>query len=100
MNASWPVKSGHPCIGCSERDFWDRFTPFYERLSEVEGFGVEAQADKVGSALVGLAAAGVAAHGVYTWLVRKGTHPEGELIQSEELRKTLKKEERHKEGEK
>jgi hydrogenase small subunit len=100
MNASWPVKAGHPCIGCSERDFWDRFTPFYERLSPVEGFGVEAQADKVGSALVGLAAAGVAAHGAYTWLVRKGTHPEGELIKTEELKETLKKERHHKEDEK
>ncbi|MCP4691928.1 MAG: hydrogenase small subunit, partial [Desulfobacterales bacterium] len=25
---SWPVEAGHPCIGCSEPDFWDKFTPF------------------------------------------------------------------------
>jgi len=29
---SWPVEAGHPCLGCSEPDFWDRFTPFYEEL--------------------------------------------------------------------
>ena len=27
---SWPVKSGHPCIGCSEPNFWDNLSPFYE----------------------------------------------------------------------
>lgn len=26
---SWPVQAGHPCIGCSEPDFWDKMTPFY-----------------------------------------------------------------------
>jgi [NiFe] hydrogenase small subunit len=26
---SWPVQAGHPCIGCSEPDFWDVMTPFY-----------------------------------------------------------------------
>jgi [NiFe] hydrogenase small subunit len=29
---SWPVEAGHPCIGCSEPDFWDTMTPFYEEL--------------------------------------------------------------------
>lgn len=27
---SWPVQVGHPCIGCSEPNFWDKFTPFYK----------------------------------------------------------------------
>ncbi|MDD6181510.1 MAG: hydrogenase small subunit [Desulfovibrionaceae bacterium] len=26
---NWPVGAGHPCIGCSEPDFWDQMTPFY-----------------------------------------------------------------------
>ncbi|MGM0452262.1 MAG: hydrogenase small subunit [Thermodesulfobacteriota bacterium] len=26
---SWPVQSGHPCIGCSEPQFWDKMSPFY-----------------------------------------------------------------------
>lgn len=27
---SWPVQAGHPCIGCSEPNFFDKMTPFYE----------------------------------------------------------------------
>ncbi len=27
---SWPVEAGHPCIGCSEPDFWDKMTPFFK----------------------------------------------------------------------
>ena len=27
---NWPVEAGHPCIGCSEPDFWDDLSPFYE----------------------------------------------------------------------
>ncbi len=27
---TWPVQAGHPCIGCSEPDFWDEMSPFYE----------------------------------------------------------------------
>jgi [NiFe] hydrogenase small subunit len=26
---SFPMQAGHPCIGCSEPDFWDQYTPFY-----------------------------------------------------------------------
>ena len=26
----WPVAAGHPCIGCSEPNFWDQMSPFYE----------------------------------------------------------------------
>jgi [NiFe] hydrogenase small subunit len=29
---SWPIEAGAPCIGCSEPNFWDKFTPFYEEL--------------------------------------------------------------------
>jgi len=29
---SWPIQAGHPCIGCSEPGFWDKFTPFYQEL--------------------------------------------------------------------
>jgi len=64
LGASWPVKAGHPCLGCAERNFWDRFTPFYERLSPVSGFGVEARADDLGAIAIGLAGAGIAAHAV------------------------------------
>lgn len=26
---SFPMQAGHPCIGCSEPNFWDTMTPFY-----------------------------------------------------------------------
>ena len=30
---SWPVEAGHPCIGCSEPDFWDKMSPFFVQSS-------------------------------------------------------------------
>jgi hydrogenase small subunit len=61
---SWPVQSGHGCIGCAEPNFWDTMTPFYRRLPVVPGFGVESTADKVGLGLAAATAAGLVAHGV------------------------------------
>ena len=29
---SWPVEAGHPCIGCSQPNFWDTMSPFYEEM--------------------------------------------------------------------
>ena len=29
---SWPVEAGHPCIGCSQPDFWDKMSPFYQEM--------------------------------------------------------------------
>jgi len=29
--ANWPVDAGHPCIGCSEPDFWDKLSPFFKK---------------------------------------------------------------------
>jgi [NiFe] hydrogenase small subunit len=29
---SFPIQAGHPCIGCSEPNFWDNMTPFYEEF--------------------------------------------------------------------
>ncbi len=59
---SWPIGAGHPCIGCTERQFWDTMTPFYDRLPDVGGFGVERRADLIGAALAAGATAGVLAH--------------------------------------
>jgi len=65
---SWPIGAGHPCIGCTERGFWDTMTPFYGRLPAdvVGGFGVEKYADTIGAAAAVGALAGVAAHAVAT----------------------------------
>lgn len=28
--AGWPIGAGHPCIGCSEPNFWDKMAPFFK----------------------------------------------------------------------
>ena len=61
---SWPIQAGHGCLGCSEPNFWDKMTPFYKRLPNVPGFGVESTADKVGAGLAAVTAAGLVAHGI------------------------------------
>ena len=63
---SWPVGAGHPCLGCTERHFWDTMTPFYGRLPNVAGFGVDRLADKFGIGLAVAAAGGAAIHAVAT----------------------------------
>jgi hydrogenase small subunit len=60
---SFPIGSGHGCIGCSEANFWDN-GPFYERLSSVPAPGVESTANTVGKVLTGVAAVAVGAHAI------------------------------------
>ena len=67
---SFPIRSGHGCIGCSEENFWDN-GPFYNRLTNLPGFGIEATADKVGVAAGIITAAGIAGHAALT-AARKG----------------------------
>jgi len=62
---SYPIQSGHGCIGCSEAKFWDN-GPFYQRLTNFPGFGIEATADKVGLTVGGVVAAGALTHAVLT----------------------------------
>ena len=62
---SYPIQSGHGCIGCSEEGFWDN-GPFYQHLSGVPGFGIESTADTIGTAVGLTTLAGVAAHAVVT----------------------------------
>ena len=62
---AWPVGSGHPCVGCTEPDFWDNMSPFYEHLPGVSipgGGGIRTEAEKIGKVAAGGAAAVVAAH--------------------------------------
>ncbi|HET7505667.1 MAG TPA: hydrogenase small subunit [Kofleriaceae bacterium] len=57
-NTNWPIGCGHGCIGCSEPNFWDQMTPFYDHLKGVPGFAVGTSVDKVGAyATAGVAAA-------------------------------------------
>jgi len=59
---SFPIQSGHPCIGCTEKHFFDRMTPFYSTLPTVPGVGVEATANEIGAVALGAALLGVCAH--------------------------------------
>jgi hydrogenase small subunit len=72
-HTDWPIGAGHPCLGCTERYFWDTMTPFYERLPDVAGFGVERKADLIGLSLAVGAAAGVGAHAIATGIHRART---------------------------
>jgi len=62
---SYPIQSGHGCIGCSEAGFWDN-GPFYQRLAGFPGFGIETTADQIGLAVGAATVAGAAAHAVLT----------------------------------
>ncbi len=62
---SYPIQSGHGCIGCSEANFWDN-GPFYQHLASFPGFGIETTADDIGVAVGIGTAVGMAAHAVTT----------------------------------
>ena len=74
---SFPIKSGHPCIGCSEANFWDN-GPFYRHLPDFPGFGIESNADKVGMGLGIATGVGIAAHAVATNIRKRRLIQEGE----------------------
>lgn len=68
---SYPIQSGHPCIGCSEAGFWDN-APFYRHLAAFPGFGIESTADTIGTVVGVGTLVGIGAHAVSTKL-RKGS---------------------------
>jgi hydrogenase small subunit len=80
---SWPIGAGHPCIGCTERGFWDTMTPFYNRLPNVAGFAVEHTADIIGAALAVGALAGVAAHAAATGIYQIQSHRSAKLREAQ-----------------
>ncbi len=68
---SYPIQSGHGCIGCSEANFWDN-GPFYRHLPAFPGFGIESTADTVGLVVGVGATVGVAAHAITTNIRKRG----------------------------
>ena len=60
---SFPIQSGHGCLGCSEPDFWDKGS-FYKSLAATNTWG---DAKTVGIA----AAVGVAAGAAAAWMARE-----------------------------
>ncbi len=69
---SFPIQSGHGCIGCSEDNFWDKGS-FYDRLTNIKQFGVEANADKVGVVAAGVVGAAIVAHAAVSAIQRAAT---------------------------
>ncbi len=67
---SYPIQSGHPCLGCAEANFWDN-GPFYQHLPKFHGFGIEATADKVGLGVGIVAGAGLIAHAITTNIAKR-----------------------------
>jgi hydrogenase small subunit len=62
---SYPIQSGHPCIGCSEENFWDN-GKLYERGSTLSSFGIEANADTLGKVALAATGVAIAAHAIAT----------------------------------
>ncbi|NOY50782.1 MAG: hydrogenase small subunit [Chlorobi bacterium] len=79
---SFPIQSGHPCIGCSEENFWDN-GGFYKRLPNFPGFGIESNADKVGLGLGVATGVGIAAHAVVTNIRKRKLIADGECEQND-----------------
>ena len=58
---SYPIQSGHGCIGCAEQNFWDHGS-FYSRITNIPQFGTNTTAETVGVAAVAGIGAGVVTH--------------------------------------
>jgi hydrogenase small subunit len=69
---SYPIQSGHGCIGCSEENYWDNGR-LYERGSSFAGFGIEADADTIGKVALGATAVAVAGHAIATNIGKKNS---------------------------
>ena len=69
---SFPIQSGHGCIGCSEEAFWDKGS-FYDRVTELNVFGVEANADKIGLVTAGAVGMAIATHAAVSISKHKNT---------------------------
>lgn len=85
---SYPIQSGHGCIGCSEANFWDS-GPLYRRMQTFPGFGIESNADDIGLAAAGITAAGIAAHAIGT-NIRKRKLIKNLVTEGREAREDLK----------
>jgi hydrogenase small subunit len=80
---SFPIQSGHGCIGCSEGNFWDN-GPFYRHLPSFPGFGIESTADTAGLAVGAVTVVGIAAHAIST-NIRKHHLIKDELAAGEDV---------------
>jgi len=78
QGAGFPIRAGHPCLGCTERRFFDQMAPFYRRIPglDVPGVGIELTANRIGAAVAGASLAGVAVHSAATVLRKRQSRKE------------------------
>lgn len=74
---SYPIQSGNPCIGCSEKGFWDN-GPLYTRRAKIPGSQTTISPDTIGLAAVGVTTAGIAVHAAGTVVKKKIDDKRGE----------------------
>jgi hydrogenase small subunit len=79
---NWPIGAGHPCLGCTERGFWDTMSPFYGRMPDIAGFGVEGRVDRIGAMLAVGVTAGIAAHAAATAIHRSRQRKSLPIVQN------------------
>ena len=82
---SWPVKAGHGCLACASHRFWDTKSPFYERLPQVPGFGVDVSAGEIGLVLTGAVAGATIVHGIAS-AVRDRTRGETKPVEDQKAK--------------
>lgn len=73
---SFPIKSGHPCIGCSEPGYFDDM-PMYERLAKIPGTARPIDPDIAGETIAAVTTAGVALHAAATVAANKAEKKKG-----------------------
>lgn len=66
---SYPIKSGHPCIGCSEPNYFDNM-PIYTRLAHLPGKAIPVNPDNLGKKIALGTAGAAAVHGVATAVIK------------------------------
>ncbi len=71
---SYPIQSGHGCIGCSEKNFWDN-GDFYNRLPSAGPSSIDMVGTAIGGAIIGAVGVHAAATLVHN---RFGSHGKDE----------------------
>ncbi|RIB86957.1 [Ni/Fe] hydrogenase small subunit, partial [Escherichia coli] len=70
---SFPIQSGHGCLGCAENGFWDRGS-FYSRVVDIPQMGTHSTADTVGLTALGVVAAAVGVHAAASAVDQRRRH--------------------------
>lgn len=77
---SYPIESGHPCLGCAEQGFWDQGS-FYSRIMDIPLLGTMTTAQKVATGVGGAVAAAVGVHAACSTIFHlRGKHREKECL--------------------